>query len=355
MARGGGGRLGRRGGARQGWRPILAHALGFGLLLLACDSSGPTATDASSPGMDASLRVDAGNSPCSSEAECDDGIACTSDHCDRITMLCRSEPLDLNCDSGFVCDVVRGCVRPDVPDAGMCAGLGGSCASDPDCCDGLSCGSGACLCWSAGTAASGRFCNGCCAGRCQGGECAEGVEGRPCNDAGDCQGDMECEEGVCREPACPPGLVDCNGDPADGCEASLSSRATCGSCDNSCSGGGFHWTMDCNEGACEPSCDSGWADCNSDLTDGCETDISGGDRCGCAMVGSCRRESDCCSGICNEGLCCGRTGDYCASSVDCCLVDHICRGNRCCRTHDARCSSNSDCCSGLCSAGRCSF
>lgn len=54
---------------------------------------------------------------CSTDAECDDGIACTRDVCDAAVGLCRNIPLDARCDDGLFCtgvercDIALGCQR----------------------------------------------------------------------------------------------------------------------------------------------------------------------------------------------------------------------------------------------------
>ncbi|MDH5491923.1 MAG: hypothetical protein OEY14_08210 [Myxococcales bacterium] len=86
-------------------------------------------------GLDASLPPEGGveggvdggpdgGPGCSSDASCDDGIACTTDSCDLGTGVCSNLPLDAACDDGLpctndVCDAVLGCVAP--ADHGACA------------------------------------------------------------------------------------------------------------------------------------------------------------------------------------------------------------------------------------------
>lgn len=331
-------------------------------LLSACGSK-KASPDAS--GLDASAdasRRDADVAPraCSSDEECDDGVACTGDRCDRLTLVCTNERLDLNCDPGLVCDSIQGCIPPTTPDAGTCLATGGTCSSDMDCCRGLFCDTHSrCACHPAGSTildGMSGACNRCCSRRCMGGACAVATEGQFCMVDTDCDTSF-CDAGVCATPDCPPGFVDCNGSEADGCEATLDSPENCGSCGNACPAVPFpHMVATCSSGTCSRACQGSWFDCNDNLADGCEVNLAEtGGRCGCTMVGACSRESDCCTGVCNEGSCCGRTGDYCASDFDCCFGGHICRGERCCRTFDTACSSDSDCCSNLCNAGRCDF
>jgi hypothetical protein len=48
-------------------------------------------------------------SGCTSDAECDDGIACTLDRCDLATGVCSHSPVDTSCAPGFACFPGTGC------------------------------------------------------------------------------------------------------------------------------------------------------------------------------------------------------------------------------------------------------
>jgi hypothetical protein len=50
-----------------------------------------------------------GSPPCTSDAACDDGIACTTDTCDAATDRCRHVPCDSKCDDGIFCNGVERC------------------------------------------------------------------------------------------------------------------------------------------------------------------------------------------------------------------------------------------------------
>ena len=96
-----------------------------------------------------------------------------------------------------------------------------------------------------------------------------GTCGLACTNA---NGSTQCSNGVCA-PSCNTGYGDCNGTPNDGCETGTSSDAThCGSCTTQCLA--VHGTNPCVGGACTPSCSTGWANCNANPVDGCETGIS---------------------------------------------------------------------------------
>jgi len=74
---------------------------------------------------------------------------------------------------------------------------------------------------------------------------------------------------------CPPGFADCNGLSSDGCETALDSLRNCGNCGATCSND--HGTTAClvrsASAACSPACATGYADCDLDPSNGCETNI----------------------------------------------------------------------------------
>ncbi len=126
--------------------------------------------------------------------------------------------------------------QSNFPEAGCALGCGEMCPSP---------GSGFATCSDAGT------CDfGCPEGSIlDGGSCGCPVGQRVCADgachsccaASDCPGHQMCGNGgtvgVCS--GCLPGWGDCDGNPANGCETSLSSDNNCGRCGNSCCFGFF--------------------------------------------------------------------------------------------------------------------
>lgn len=108
---------------------------------------------------------------------------------------------------------------------------------------------------------------------------------------------------------CLVGSADCNGDPADGCEATLADAPlNCGACGRVCPASLPHSAGACEAGECAFACGAGWADCNRDLWtgagDGCEVDLSVSD----AHCGVC---GDPCPAGCFDGMCPGRGSEYC--------------------------------------------
>jgi hypothetical protein len=89
---------------------------------------------------------------------------------------------------------------------------------------------------------------------------------------------------------CPTGFAECDGDLSDPCEQDLSELTSCGACDHTCSN--EHGGIACEGLACRASCDAGYGDCNGDPSDGCETALIENDQhcgaCGrdCTSVGA---------------------------------------------------------------------
>ncbi len=85
-------------------------------------------------------------------------------------------------------------------------------------------------------------------------------------------GSNTCSEGRCR-PQCDFLWGDCDADPDNGCETSLSTLSDCGGCGQRCDLA--HASESCNQGSCQlGTCDSGYADCDGVGANGCETDLT---------------------------------------------------------------------------------
>jgi hypothetical protein len=181
------------------------------------------------------------------------------------------------------------CGNSCVPPMGMCAGAIGmescqsSCAANQ-----IICG-GACV----STQSDPNNCGGCGQG------CAVGNRQQ-----------ASCVNGVCNI-QCVDGYADCNGRPADGCEIQVSTDASnCGRCENHCNGPNQFGT--CSNGVCTRTCAFGFADCDRNVDNGCETEIARDvNNCGrCAVVCP-----DPLPGIpaCVDGMCraCGSLSTFC--------------------------------------------
>jgi hypothetical protein len=156
----------------------------------------------------------------------------------------------------------------------------------------------------------------------------------------------ECSAGVC-VPVCVMGFADCDGNPLNGCEVDMRTSVThCGACGNTCPTSASTPTSACVAGACVPTCAAGFANCDGDPDNGCETDTrTNGTHCG-----MCNRA---CTGMtaCTAGACvstCPMGATLCASSCVPLQTD-----SRNCGTCGRTCSVPNGlaaCASGACSA-----
>lgn len=164
-------------------------------------------------------------------------------------------------------------------------------------------------------------------------------------------GTASCETGTCVV-SCETGYADCDGTPTNGCESNISSEApTCGSCMTMCTN--TNGTADCSAGLCAPMCSAGFADCDADPVNGCETSTTTVTDCGtcgtpcsnangttsCASgtcIPTCVTGYDDCDGDPNNGcetntdddpLHCGGCGMACGVNMIC--VDGGCQASPC--------------------------
>ncbi len=84
-----------------------------------------------------------------------------------------------------------------------------------------------------------------------------------------------CTGGTCEIAACQPGYADCNYNASDGCEVNIASdAANCGECWNDCYNVPYVYSVECASGGCLiTSCQSGYANCDGDASNGCEVNI----------------------------------------------------------------------------------
>jgi hypothetical protein len=96
-----------------------------------------------------------------------------------------------------------------------------------------------------------------------------------------------CIAGACTISACNPGFANCNGSMADGCEANLQADVNnCGACGMTCGNRPNTTGSTCTMGSCLiTGCLAGFSNCNSNPTDGCETNLQS-DVNNCGACGS---------------------------------------------------------------------
>ncbi|WP_437954852.1 hypothetical protein WME76_25190 [Sorangium sp. So ce119] len=167
-----------------------------------------------------------------------------------------------------------------------------------------------------------------------------------------------CNGGNCNIIGCAPDHADCDLDPLTGCEADLlASAAHCGGCNIACDFA--HASGTCAAGECEfGACDAGYADCDGDLTNGCEANLGASlDHCGaCGTVCSYPGAAEAClAGVCVLGACdagfanCdGSAANGCEVSTDTSLTS--CGG---CNIACALPNAAESCLGGTCVLGAC--
>ena len=159
----------------------------------------------------------------------------------------------------------------------------------------------------------------------------------------DCNDEID---GACGAPTCEPGFADCDGDESNGCETNLwLSDEHCGACGNACA---THES--CTNGTCGAiACEPGFADCDGDESNRCETNLwLSNEHCGacgntCAPNESCTNGA--CVAVCEPGFC--LKDDTCKPCIPCsthsdCGVDGFCdsaKGYVC----STRCTSDAEC------------
>lgn len=181
-------------------------------------------------------------------------------------------------------------------------------ACDVDCRDlpnviSSGCGDGQCVyvCQSGRADCDGNAANGCevdlaTASDC--GACDNDCSGLPHVASGNCA------EARCKNLVCDSDWADCNVDPSDGCERSLRTATDCAACNQPCAPA--HGTATCFTGTCTlTACDGGWDNCNANTTDGCEASLNATTSCGS------------CSKTCNEGFVCDNGQCACNEDADC--------------------------------------
>ncbi|MCC6645263.1 MAG: hypothetical protein IT374_06815, partial [Polyangiaceae bacterium] len=127
---------------------------------------------------------------------------------------------------------------------------------------------------------------------------------------------VACSAGACVITSCKPGFADCNNDPSDGCEMNIASSTTnCGACGNACSNG--QGVGSCNNGVCGITCSLGFGDCDGNPQNGCETNLNtSAGNCGtCGKVcSSTNGTASCSAGSCQIGCAIGWAN--CDGNVD---------------------------------------
>ncbi|MBL8601309.1 MAG: hypothetical protein JNK72_05245 [Myxococcales bacterium] len=232
------------------------------------------------------------------------------------------------------------CGRACAPPRGVGACMGGQCAV-------LSCEAGFANC-------DGDAANGC--------EVDLRVDPNHCNRCGNVcvasGGTPACRAGVCGVGTCAPGRGDCDSNAANGCETNTLAEPThCGACGAACALANA--TAGCANGRCVVSaCASGFADCDGNAANGCETDTrSTPSACGaCGNV--CRlgnAAAACMAGRCTVASCNAGFADCDAQAANGCETDLATSASACgmCGNVCAVPNAQPRCAAGRCEVARC--
>jgi hypothetical protein len=207
---------------------------------------------------------------CEAGCRADDGCPEAKPHCDVVHHACVVCLSSEQCPSGQACSDDT-CVP--------------SCDVTHPCTGGTQCCGGACV----DVQTSAANCGAC------GSKCA------PPNASG------TCKSGTCAIGDCVDGFADCDGKVATGCEASVAADPlNCGKCGAKCSS--VHGTATCVASTCSVTCDLGYADCDHDASNGCETDLAHDPKncgaCGASPAEICNGKDDNCNGLVDETFAC---------------------------------------------------
>ena len=229
------------------------------------------------------------------------GRACSTSHVAAPT--CMAGRCTGACDAGFAdCNgekLVDGCEIAIATDVANCGACGNACSSNHGA---PACANGACSiqCTMGFGDCDGDLRNGCENTLNSNNNC--GACGRTCAPP---HAVGECTTSVCKIAACEAGWLDCNGLINDGCEAHAAIDANnCGVCGKACVN--QNGAPACNGGICSIVCAAGFADCNANINDGCETQVVS-DANNCGVCGSACSNNhvnpvSCAAGACN-GAC----------------------------------------------------
>ncbi|MEZ4404994.1 MAG: hypothetical protein R3A52_00690 [Polyangiales bacterium] len=259
------------------------------------------------------------------------GRACTAGA--NATATCAMGRCVVACEPGFAdCDMnpANGCEVDTRTSADHCGACGSACRS------------------------AAHFTATCAMGRCASG-CEAGFADCDMNPANGCEVDTRtsgdhcgacgatcraganataaCEAGRCAR-GCDAGYADCDGDVSTGCETRTDTATDCGACGNACPPVA-NASPTCAMGRCGFACDAGWADCDGDAANGCETDTtSSAEHCGrcgnaCASGAACAMGACACPGSPGE-VCGGVCRDLSVDRSHCGFCDNACADGESC-------------------------
>lgn len=270
-----------------------------------------------------------------------DGSVVTVLKCDTALHVCRGCKIDDECPASFVCasdgTCQPGCTPTHACATGLdccgttcvdtkkslanCGGCGNACPTVAH--STMKCEAGACKVascdtnWATCNAGTGADSDGCetdlLATNDHCGAC-----GTKCTIA---NGTGTCESGSCKVATCNAGYGDCDGDPTNGCEQSLTTNVHCGACNTACTV--VNGVGSCTTGTCTVgSCNAGYGDCDKAFANGCEVNLNTNSAHCSACNAACPSTSGtpaCVAGVCKFSTCSAGLGD-CDGTGSCSTV-----------------------------------
>ncbi|MFO0630999.1 MAG: hypothetical protein U0325_35970 [Polyangiales bacterium] len=294
---------------------------------------------------------------CSAESPCPSGRSCCSGACvdtsasltncgacgnacraaarASATCVCRRMRRGRACAAGRAdCDrsTANGCEVDVAASLANCGACGNACPARPNAA--ATCAAGAC-----GVACDAGFAD-CDRDPANGCEVDTRAAAASCGRCGNaCAAGLTCVSGVCSL-VCAAPLVGCG----MACVDTGTSLANCGACGNACPAVA-HASATCAAGRCGFTCAAGFADCDGDPANGCEADT----RTSLAHCGACGRACGVAngSGACAAGACALR----CDAGFT--LVGGACVATNPCTTGNGGCDANATCAPGAPGARTC--
>jgi hypothetical protein len=192
-----------------------------------------------------------------------------------------------------------------------------------------------------------------------GGGATANAGGQPGNDAGAGDTPNQTDGGTAAGGetgggSCAKGFADCDDNPKTGdkgCEADLSKPETCGACDNACAFDKA--SASCKAGKCAVlNCDTGYGDCDSLSSNGCETKLD--DTANCGECGKkCTGSQTCQGGLCSTVKCDAGSANCDNNAANGCEPLNTLDDCGTCSTPCALTNSTATCDSGTCDIMEC--
>ncbi len=167
-----------------------------------------------------------------------------------------------------------------------------------------------------------------------------------------------CEAGTCAIDRCNTGFGNCDGNLTNGCETdNLTAVAHCGACNNACPAPA-NATAQCRAGACGFTCNAGFADCDRLPGNGCEVNLNtstancGGCGVACSLGNA---DAVCTAGTCQVQRCRAGYGDCDNNPTNGCETSTTASAQHCgvCGNACAGPNSSQTCIGGACQVTAC--